>query len=375
MSDSCCTAAKADMKAKLRDRVAELTAIVGVSGYEWDVARAIREALIGHVDSIEVRPNGALIARKKGSKPGPRVLVSAHMDEVGYTVKSVTGNGFLFFDRVGGASEVCLPGMRVLVKGDKGIVSGVVGVRPAHLQQRDGCAYVDIAATSREEVEALGIRTGAQIVPDSPFREMANPDYICTRAADCRAMCAVIVETLRRLSADDICGEVCAVFNIVEETTIAAVSAAVTLLEPEYGIFLDTIPCGDVPDCDFERELPVGLNRGPVIVLGQQWAALGRYAASHPKLVAALRDAARATGTPHQELAFNGAGYITDAVGGLYAGKGMAVVTLGLPRRYSHSPVEIFNLNDAVGAQRVLEAVLKQPVDLTMIGNWYAPKA
>lgn len=365
-----------EMKERLRRRVAELTAIIGVSGYEWDVAKYIYDALKDDVDSMEQLPNGTLVALKKGAHPGPRVLVTAHMDEVGYEVKSVSAKGFLYFDAIGGATVACLPGRRVLVKGDKGVVKGVVGVRAGHLltpeqmakAQTVGQSYVDIFVDSREEAEALGIRPGAQIVPESPAECLgADGDYMCTRAADDRALCAVIIETLKELKAEDLHGEVCAVFNILEETTVKAVAAPVTKYAPLYGLFLDTIPCGDVPDCDFEKELPIALKKGPVLVHSQTYAGFGLRAGSHPKLVAALRDAAARTGAKHQEFAFNGAGYITDAVGAVYAGTGMGVATLALPRRFSHSPVEVFHMNDICDTQKIVEQFLKTEIDLNML--------
>lgn len=365
-----------DMKERLRKRVTELTDIIGVSGYEWDVAKYIYHQLKDHVDSIEQMPNGTIVAIKKGAHPGPRAMVTAHMDEVGYEVKSISPKGFLFFDAIGGATTACLPGRRVLVKGDKGVVKGVVGVRAGHLltpeqmakPQTVGQSYVDIFVESREEAEALGIRTGAQIVPESPCTPVGpDGDYMVTRAADCRALCAVIMETMLELKAEEIHGEVCAVFNILEETTIKAIAAPVARYKPLYGLFLDTIPCGDVPDCDFEKELPVGLKRGPVILRSQMMSASFLRAGSHPKLVAALQEAAAKTGAKHQEFAFNGAGYITDAVGGVYGGEGMAVVTMALPRRFSHSPVEVFHMNDICDTQKIVAQFLKTEVDLTMV--------
>ncbi len=366
------------MKDRLRQRVTELTGIIGISGYEWDVAKYIYHELKDHVDQIEQMTNGTIVAVKKGAHPGPRVLVTAHMDEVGYEVKTISPKGFLFFDVVGGAVTACLPGRRVLVKGDKGVVQGVVGVRSGHMLTAEQKArpqsveqsYVDIFVDSKEEAEALGIRSGAQIVPDSPCTPVGpDGDYMVGRAADCRALCAVIMETMIELKAEDIHGEIYAVFNILEESTARAISAPVTKYKPEYGLFLDTIPCGDVPDCNFDRELPLGLKMGPVIVRTQGTLASMLRATSHPKLVAALQDAARKTGVKCQDFAFNGTsnGYGTDAVGAVYGGEGMATGTLALPRRYSHSPVEVFHMNDLCDTQKVVEQFLKTEVDLTMV--------
>ncbi len=365
-----------ELKEQLRKRIIELTSLIGISGYEWDVAGYIAEELKGSADSIEQLPNGQLIAVKKGCRPGPKVIISGHMDEVGYEVKSISPQGFLYFDRIGGATEACLPARRVLVKGDKGVVNGVIGVRAGHLltpeqmakPQTAGQSYIDIFVSSREEAEALGVHPGAQIVPDSPCTSVGpDGDYLITRAADCRALCAVIIEVMKKLNPEDISGEVYAVFNILEETTVKAAASAVTKIKPQYGLFLDTIPCGDVPDCSFEKELPVALKKGPVILLSLQSPRSINRSCSHPRLIKALRDAAAAVKAPHQEIAFNGAGYSTDAVSAAYAGEGMAVATLALPRRYSHSPCEVLHLSDVMATFSITEEFLKKPVNLSML--------
>ncbi|MDD4835222.1 MAG: M42 family metallopeptidase [Lutispora sp.] len=363
------------MKEIMRERLKELTSIIGLSGYEWDVARYIKKELEGYVDSIEVMKNGMLIAAKKGKNSGPRVMISAHMDEVGYSVKTITPDGFIYFSKVGLASEACMPGRRVWIKGDKGAVPGVIGTRSAHMLTPEEMAkpqtvkqsYVDICVESREEAEALGIRTGSQIIPDSPCMEMFDKDYISGRAIDDRVGCAILIEAMKNLRAEDINGEIFAVFGILEETTVSAVSAAVNYLNPDYGLFIDTVPAGDVPDCDYLKELPISLGKGPVIILSQAYAGLMAYAVSHPKLVEALRDSAVSTKSKHQEFAFNNAAYLTDGARCVYAGNGMAIVSLAIPRRYSHSPVEVCNLNDVVGTLKITEDFLKKKIDLTMI--------
>ena len=100
------------MKENLRARIKEMTALIGVSGAEWDVSKYCQKALEGYVDKVEVLPNAVVIASKKGAHPGPKIMVTAHMDEVGYIVKSVDAKGFLFFDKLGGATEACLPGRK-----------------------------------------------------------------------------------------------------------------------------------------------------------------------------------------------------------------------------------------------------------------------
>lgn len=362
------------MKELLRKRIKELTSLIGVSGDEWDVAEYIYHALDGFVDELEVRDNGQVIAIKKGTMEGPRVLVTAHMDEVGYRIKGIDENGFAYFDAIGSATQACLPGRKVIVRGKKGTITGVVGVRAAHLlteeqkkqPQTAAQSYIDLFVSTKQEALDLGIYMGASVVPDSPCTEVPhNPDYMITRAADCRLLCAVIIETIKKLKPEEIHGEVCAVFNILEETTIRAISSAVTYLKPKYGFFLDTVPCGDVPDVN-TMELPIALKKGPTLITSMSIASAFMNVVAHPKLVEAAKNTAEKNGISYQEFAFNGATYGTDAIGAIYAGEGMATLTIACPRRFSHSPVEIFHMEDVVGTQKLVESLLKQNIDLKM---------
>ena len=191
------------------------------------------------------------------------------------------------------------------------------------------------------------------------------PNELVQKAEIPGGMYSNMVAQLKQLKAEDIHGEVVAAFNIIEETTVKGIAAATNKYPCEYGLFLDTIPCGDVPDVDFGKELPVALKKGPVLLHSQLFMGLGLRAGSHPKLVEAVRNAAEKTGANHQEFAFNGAGYVTDAVGAVLTG--MAVVSLALPRRYSHSPVELFHMNDICDTQKTVEEFLKNEVDLGLL--------
>lgn len=360
------------MKEKLKQRISQMTALVGISGYEWDVAKYIMDELEGYVDSLELRPNGSVIAKKKGALPGSKVMITAHMDEVGFEVKTISANGFLYFDKVGKPTEGCIPGRRVLVKGRKGIVPGVIGVRSGHMlspeqmskPQSVGQSYVDIGAGSVAEANEWGVFTSAQIVPDTPLQELKNTDLVVSRAIDCRALCAVMVEIMRNITAEQIAGELYAVFNVMEESTLGAIPAAISYIEPEYGIFLDTIPCGDVPDCVYAKELPISLEKGPVLVLSQQLPSGRMRAVNHPILNDAVYNAAAKAKVPLQEFAFNSGGFATDAVAAASAGKGIATVTIALPRRYSHSPVELMSIKTAEEMQKLLERLIATSVDL-----------
>lgn len=365
------------MKNTLKKRIEELTSLIGVSGDEWDVVRYIYHALKPYVDEIQVLNNGSILAVKKGIREGQKKILAAHMDEVGYRIKRIDENGFAFFDAIGGATQNCLPGRKMLIRGNKGIVTGIVGVRAEHLMTKEEKknsqsaqnSYLDLCVGSREEALDLGVYVGASVVPESPCTSIPhNPDYIVTRAADCRVLCAVIIETMISMKQEDIQGEVCAVFSVLEETTVRAIASSINVYKPDYGLFLDTIPCGDVPDIA-KGELSVKLGKGPVLVHSQCMPAQYLNVVSHPKLMEAIREITARENITCQTVAFNGAGYSTDAVGAMLSGFGMATVTLACPRRYSHSPVEVFHMQDALNLMEIVRKFAEADVDLNMVGE------
>lgn len=362
------------MKEDLRKEIKALTAQIGVSGYEWDIAKYIAKEVEPFADEIELRPNGNLIVTVKGVKEGPKVLYGAHLDEVGYVIKTIGEDGFLYFGKVGGSSENILPGRKVLIKTEKGVIPGVIGTRSTHMlteeeikkMQSVKTSYVDICAGSREQAMEWGVMTGCQMVIESPCTEFANTDYVVTKAADCRALCAILVDAIRRLDKQELAGIHYFVFTSMEEVTTAGIKAAVTYLQPDYCYIFDTVPSGDVPDTR-DIDNPLKLGGGAAIMLAQHNSRYTNYAIAHPKLLAAARETALENDIKTQEFAFVGAFYSNDGAGAINAGIGNAVLSISLPRRYSHSPTEVICLDDCVAIEKLLLELAKKPLDINML--------
>lgn len=364
------------MKELLRDRIVDMTGRVAVSGYEWKLAAYVADELKGYADDIRITPNGNLIVTVNGSCAGPDVLYGVHLDEVGYVIKSIDDNGFLYFGKIGGSSDNIIPGRKVIIKTEKGDVSGVIGVRSTHMlteeeakkMQTVNVSYVDICAKDKEQAMEWGIRSGCQMVIDSPCTPMKNPDYIVTKAADCRALCAIIFELIRHIDREKLAGKYYFVFTAMEEVTTAALRSVVEEINPDYCYILDTIPAGDVPDIR-STDNPIKLGAGPVAVLLQHNPRFHNYAVSHPALVKAVENVAADMHMDIQEFAFTGAFYSTDAAGAVNSGRGNAIMTIALPRRYSHSPTEVINLNDCLDVYRLVEKLVYTPVEME-VGAW-----
>ena len=359
------------MKEILRRTITDMTSRMAVSGYEWELAAYIAIELKDYADMIKITPNGNLIIEVKGKKEGLSVLYGAHLDEVGYIIKSIDADGFLRFGRVGGSTDSVLPGRKVLIKTDKGVVQGVIGTRSTHMLSEEESkkaqtinqSYVDICAQTKEEAESWGIRTGCQMVIDSPCTPMYNDDYLVTKAADCRALCAILIEVIKRIDKTKLKGNHYFVFTAMEEVTTSGLNTVVNEINPDYCYIFDTIPSGDVPDTK-ECDNPVKLGEGPVIVLVQHNPRFHNYAVAHPALLKMVRNIVAEEGLKVQEFAFTGAFYSTDASGAINSGKGNAVMSISLPRRYSHSPTEIINLNDCCELYELISRLLYVPVNM-----------
>lgn len=352
------------MKERLRKRLRELTSLIGVSGSEQVVAKYVKEALEKYADEVIVDPIGNVIAIKHGKNKGPKLMISAHTDEIGFMVKNILSNGYILFEKVGGVPDKIMEARKVLVNGE---IPGIIGIKPGHLQTPaeartantvEDC-YIDVAASSKEEVEALGIKIGDQIGFESSFMEMTNKDYISTKSIDNRMNCAILLELFREIKDTDFDGTIYGVATVQEEVGMKGAFVSGNRIEPDYAIAIDTIPSGDVPDINTDRDLPIRLGNGPACVLADalNFALLTTFADKN--VINIIRTQAKAADVNIQEVTLMSKGYATDAARLSFAGKGIPCGTLSIPRRYSHSPVELVNLNDAVGSLKVLENIVK----------------
>ncbi len=355
------------MKELLRKDLKTLTNIISVDGREEEMAAYLKERLEGVCDEFEILPRGTVIAKVKGKTPGRRMAICAHQDEIGMMVKNITEEGFILFEKVGDFSDKIIPSRRVLVQAENNKrVVGVIGMRAAHLltaeeavkAQTTGQSYIDVGATSKEEVLSYGIQKGDRIVFDSEYIELENRDKIVARAIDNKAGVAVAINILENLDREKLEGEVVGVFSVLEETTIAGGISAITYVDPDYVIVIDTVPCGDVPDIDTEKELPVYQEKGPTLILAMGTPCVEKFSCMHSKIKKAFINTASKNNIPIQELVLSEKFYITDEVGMMLAGKGVPVGTIAMPRRYSHSPIELISLNDLVKEYELLTSFI-----------------
>ncbi|HEX9028630.1 MAG TPA: peptidase M28, partial [Anaerolineales bacterium] len=171
----------------------ELTEANGVPGYEAPVRAVVRKYLEPY-GALSQDKTGSVICQRAGSAEGPRIMLVGHMDEIGFMVKLITKEGFIRFIPLGGWFDQVLLGQRVIIQTQKGDVVGVIGAKPPHLLPSDERSkvvqrkemYIDIGATSQEEVEAAGVRLGDPVAPRADFVELATKKTYLSKAFDDR---------------------------------------------------------------------------------------------------------------------------------------------------------------------------------------------
>lgn len=344
-----------DATAKL---LQELTEAHGVPGYEAPVRAVIRKYLepLGELTQDKM---GSVICRRVGRAERPRVMLAAHMDEIGFLVKHITKEGFIKFLPLGGWFDQVLLGHRVIIKTRKGDVVGVIGAKPPHLLPPDeqnkvvtkDKMYIDIGATSKEEVEAAGVRPGDPVIPRADFVSLANGKSYLAKAFDDRVGVAVLIEALRALQEQEHPNTVYGAVTVQEEVGVRGASTSVWAVEPDVAIILESDIAGDVPGITPEQS-SVKLGQGPTVVIYDR--------AMIPNL--ALRDfvldTAEAEGIPVQ-LSYIEGGATDGSV--IHRFKtGVPTVVLGVAARHIHSHSSIIHRDDFDHAVQLLVAVLKR---------------
>lgn len=356
-------------KEAIKKHLLPLLNLSGVSGREAQVIRYMRDALAPLVDEIRTDPMGNIFTVRRGTRKGPRVMIAAHSDEIGLIVKSIEKNGFIRFDKAGGVGDNWLPARVVNVSGH----TGIVGVKAGHLSSEKERSevkkhtelYIDVGAKSKEEVLAMGIKPGSQATFVSP-PAFLNDDLIVSKSLDDRTGCAILIALLESLQGKDFRGELHAVVTVQEEIGLRGATVAAFEVEPDIAIALDTVPSGDTPDVNFTKELPVAIGEGPLLQITSGGG--GRGLVADTTVLSMLEQAARDAGVPCQLTTFTGGN--TDATAMHLSRSGVPSGAVTIPRRYSHSPVELMDLRDAVSALDLLrELMLRMPESI----EWKLP--
>ncbi len=334
----------------------EITEVAGVPGYEG----AVRDIMRRHLEDIaeiEQDKMGSFIGCHIGSSDTPRIMLAGHMDEIGFMVKLITKEGFIKFLPLGGWWDQVLLGHRVTIQTAKGDVIGVLGAKPPHMLSADERKkivekkdmYVDVGATSKEEVAELGIRPGDPIIPVSDFTIMANTQAYLSKAFDNRIGCALAVDALHHLADQGHPNTVYAVGTVQEEVGLRGAKTSAYAINPEVGIVLEVDIAGDVPGIKPE-ESEIKMGGGPSLLVYD--------ARMIPNLK--LRDLVIATAEELEiPLQFSAMlGGATDGAMIHLHNEGVPTVVIGVPTRHIHSHNAILRRDDYDRALRLVVALV-----------------
>lgn len=335
---------------ELTELLAKLSNAHGISGYESGVAKVIREEIAGYVDEISTDKMGNLVAVKKGDDF--KIMLAAHMDEIGLMVQYVDEKGFIRFVAVGGWFNPVLVSQRVILHGEKGDVPGVLGMKPPHVMSEAdrkkpvelADMFIDVGAKSPEEVEALGISVGTPVTIDREFKPLAGT-AVTGKALDNRAGCAMLIGALKEMKTPH---TVVAVFTVQEEVGLKGAKTAAFSVNPDVAIATDVTIPGDSPGIE-RRKAPVFMGEGPVVVMV---SASGRGHLADPRIVDWLKKTAKKNDIKIQIEVGDGGN--TDASAINFERGGIPSVPVSVPARYIHSPVEVIDMLDLQEAVRLL---------------------
>ncbi len=334
-----------------------LTNAHSISGFEQEVADIFTSELAGKGDFGKDRL-GSVYCRSNLDKDAPNILVAGHMDEVGFRVQAITTSGYLTFVPVGGWWGHNLLAQPVEVKTRAGgKIPGVVASKPPHFLGKTeqgkvlelDAMFIDIAASSREEVAEWGIRIGDPIAPQSTFRETAHPHRYLAKAFDNRVGMAGAIEVGKELLATQ-SGLVVA-GTVQEEVGLRGARTLANVLKPAAAIVLECPPADDTPGQD--KSLSQGeLGKGVQIRLHDPSAIMD------PILVETALRLAHDHKIPHQITVRRSGG--TDAGGFHLSNEGIPSIVLGAPARYIHSHNAILDLRDYQAMLSLTKALAKE---------------
>ncbi len=345
----------------------ELTEVPGLPGYEGEVRAVLQRALAGVATEISRDGLGSLIATLPGTAERPRIMLPGHMDEVGFMVRFITENGFIRFVPLGGWWDQVLLAQQVLIKTAKGDVVGVIGAKPPHMLKEDernkvvekDAMYIDVGATSRAEVEELGVRVGDPIVPRTSFTVLANGKTYLAKAWDDRVGIAAFVEVFRALAGQPHPNTLYGVGTVQEEVGLRGARTSGWAVDPDVVLVMEVGLAGDLPDMKPE-ESQTKLGGGP--------ALLAYDSSMIPNL--RLRDlaieTARAAGIPYQLDVLPRGG--TDGGPVHQTRSGLPGLVIGVPTRHIHSHQGIIQRSDFDATVRLVVELVKRLDAATVAG-------
>jgi putative aminopeptidase FrvX len=329
----------------------------GTSGYEGPVQAIFRQQVEGLAESVTSDVMGNTIAVVNG-RGRPKLMFAGHADEIGFLVRYINDEGFVYFSPVGGWDSEIVIGQRVTIHTATGPVRGVIGKRAIHLMDEEDrkrkseldSLWIDLGVANREQAERL-VAIGDPITMAAGFERLQG-ELATAKSFDNRMAVFIVAETLRLLQGQSLHAAVYGVSTVQEEIGLRGAQTSSYGINPEVGVALDVCHAIDYPEADKLRRKvgDIRIGRGPVIARGANIS---------PKVFDLLIRAAREENIPYQvEAAPRGTG--TDANAMQLSRAGMATGLISVALRYMHTPCEVLSLADLENACRLCAAFARR---------------
>ncbi|UCE12750.1 MAG: M42 family metallopeptidase [Candidatus Heimdallarchaeota archaeon] len=342
----------------------ELSEIIGVSGYEKPVVDFIQTQIEGLVDKMWIDPLGSLLATIKGDE-NERIMIDAHLDEIGFMISHIDPQGFLRFVSIGGWDVRILLGQAVKILAVDGKeYHGIIGSKPPHLtteSERKNMVkinemYIDLGLSSKEEVEDIGINIGSVGTLYDPFVEFPN-NMVRGKAFDDRTGVNVLINIIREFSSVSPTPTLQFSFSMGEEIGGRGAGTAAFSLDPTMALAIENTTAGDVPGIK-HSECPAYIGKGPAITVAD------RSMISHPKVNERLIENAKVEDIPYQIK--------KPIFGGTNAGRihitrrGIPASVVSVPCRYIHSPTSLLSISDIYQTIRLVTTFIHNPANINL---------
>jgi len=333
----------------------KLLKVKGISGFEEPMIKTLMEELKPLCDKVYQTPRGNVVGVQWGTDPdAPKVALAAHTDQVGFIVFSIDEHGFIRFRKIGGSVTGSIQGQQMVLHGKKGPVYGVAGIKPGHMTKPAEAntippleqLYIDIGALSKQEAMELGIEIGTPITWNTEPVELAN-NFIATAAADDRAGLTAIITVAKNLKDRPIPATVYYIGTVEEEIGLRGADVALFDLDVDLAVAVDTCPSGYQPDVK-PVDIVYEVGKGPALQVAEMSSSTRISSRIAREWIA---ETAEKHKLPYQRGIMYGG---TDASAMQQTKSGISTVPFSIPRRYSHSPVELLSLKDLYNLTEIL---------------------
>ena len=326
----------------------------GASGFEQRIRSLVLKELEGLVDEVSVDNMGNVIAVKRGNER-KKVMIAAHMDEIGFIVNHIDDEGFLRFLPLGGFDPKTLSSQRVIVHGRKDLI-GVMGAKPIHLMKPEERTkqvplteyFIDLGMPKEEVLKY--VRVGDSVTRERELIEMG--DCVNSKSLDNRVSVFILLEALRALKGKEVPYDIYAVFTVQEEVGIRGAISATHLIDPDFGFGLDVTIAFDVPGAQ-GHEMVTKLGKGAGIKV-MDGMTICDY-----RMVNYLKKLADDNDIPWQPELLPAGG--TDTAGiQRYGKKGAITGAISIPLRHMHQTIEMAHKGDVVNCIELLYRAISQ---------------